>query len=106
THRRTTGDTSELIFSPSDLVAPMSPAIAGAQLEMVIPYEPQAFPNPSVGRHGAAMFSSALHRVAVVNNIPLGRHEWLHGSILKRMNFLRDLAAHPARSNHFDKQMQ
>ena len=105
-HRKTVGDTSELIFSPSDLVAPLSPAIAGAPLGMVVSYESPQFPNPTVGRHGAAMFSSALHRVAVVNNIPIAKHEWLHGSILKRMNFLRDIAAHPKRSDAFDRQMQ
>lgn len=105
-HRRSAGNMDDLIFNASDLVAPLQPAIAGAPVSMMLQYEPQAFPNPSVGRYGAATFSSALHRVAVVNNIPLARHEWLHGSIQKRMNFLRDLAAHPARSNAFDKQMQ
>ena len=103
THRRDNVG-HDLIFSPADLVTPLSPAVAGAQVGIAtLPYENA---NPSVGRHGAAMFSSALHRVAVVNNIPIARHEWLHGSILKRMNFLRDLAAHPKRSDYFDKQMQ
>jgi STE24 endopeptidase len=106
THRQTNGDTSELIFSAADLVAPLSPAVAGAALKFAVPYEPGVHLNPTVGRHGAAIFSSALHRVAVVNNISLKRFEIFHGSIFKRMQFLRDLAAHPKRSDEFDRQMQ
>lgn len=105
-HRQSVGDTSELIFSPADLVAPMQPAVAGAQLELAIPYDSGRYSNPSVGAHGAALFSSALHRVAIVNNISLKKFELFHGSIQKRMSFLRDLAAHPKRSDEFDRQMQ
>ena len=58
-----------------------------------------------VGRHGAALFGSALHRVAIVNNIPIEKNELLHGSIAGRMQFLRDLAEDPARTDQFDQFM-
>lgn len=105
-HRNTYGSTSELVWNPADLVAPLSPAIAGAQLEFIQSSERTSFPNPSVGRHGAGLFSAALHRVAVVNNVPLGKFEWLHGSIQKRLHFIRELASHPNRTDQFDRQMQ
>lgn len=58
-----------------------------------------------VGRHGAALFGSALHRVAIVNNIPIEKNELLHGSIASRMRFLRDLSEDPGRTDQFDRVM-
>lgn len=108
-HRAMSGDADDLVLSPADLVAPLSPAIAGAPLEMLA--GPPAAPTSNaallpVGRHGAAVFSSALHRVAQVNNIPLKRFEWLHGSIYSRLDFLKSIAGHPRQTERFDRQMQ
>lgn len=58
-----------------------------------------------VGQHGATLFSSALHRVAVVNNIPETARSWCHGSIAKRMNYLHDLSLDPAHTFRFDRAM-
>lgn len=58
-----------------------------------------------VGPYGAMIFSSALHRVAKVNNIPIAKNEWLHGSIAARMQYLRDLSADPALTRRFDRFM-
>ncbi len=81
-----------------------------------------------VGPYGARLFASALHRVAVINNIPLepqrfwdsgavGRiggmldfivekaNNWFHGSILNRMNYLHDLSGNPNRTSEFDRRM-
>jgi hypothetical protein len=81
-----------------------------------------------VGRHGARVFASALHRVAIINNIPvlprsrshggllnhvayvLGSfldlaHDWLHDSIPHRMAYLHSLSADPARTGRFDRMM-
>ncbi|MGB7161123.1 MAG: M48 family metallopeptidase [Tepidisphaeraceae bacterium] len=55
-----------------------------------------------VGPHGAAVFASALHRVAVINNIPVAARSWCHGSIAKRMKYLHDLAADPSHTTRFD----
>jgi STE24 endopeptidase len=108
-HRTLNGDTDDLVLSAADLVAPLSPAIAGAPLEVLT--APATEPNSNaallpVGRHGAAVFSSALHRVAQVNNIPLRRFEWLHGSIYSRLDFLKSIAGHPRQTERFDRQMQ
>jgi hypothetical protein len=81
-----------------------------------------------VGRYGATLFASALHRVAVINNIPISprarrdgsllqrvgyvvgsfmdlAHDWLHGSIPSRMAYLQRLAADPRHTNRFDRVM-
>lgn len=58
-----------------------------------------------VGHYGASLFGSALHRVAKVNNIPIAKHEWLHGSIAKRMQYLREMSTDPAHTSRFDRVM-
>ncbi|HEX4056392.1 MAG TPA: M48 family metallopeptidase [Tepidisphaeraceae bacterium] len=58
-----------------------------------------------VGRHGAAVFCSALERVAVVNNIPVAARSWCHGSIAKRMRFLENLSRDPGQTMRFDRFM-
>lgn len=86
-------------------------------------------PRPShVGPYGATVFASALHRVAVMNNIPLvprrrprrgffrrlGHtldmfvetiHNWFHGSVPHRMAYLRNLSADPSLTGRFDRFM-
>jgi hypothetical protein len=58
-----------------------------------------------VGTRGAEVFCSALEKVAHVNNIPIMARSWCHGSIAKRMQFLVDLSADPARTARFDRFM-
>jgi STE24 endopeptidase len=59
-----------------------------------------------VGRHGAAVFCSALERVAAVNNIPIAARSWCHGSIAKRMRFLEFLSRDSRRTVRFDRFMR
>ncbi|HEY1684796.1 MAG TPA: M48 family metallopeptidase [Tepidisphaeraceae bacterium] len=58
-----------------------------------------------VGPKGAAVFSAALHRIAVVNNIPIATRSWCHGSIEKRMRYVRKLAEGPEHTARFDQVM-
>lgn len=58
-----------------------------------------------MGHYGATLFASALHRVAIINNIPIAARSWCHGSIEKRMRFLRDLGRDPKRTFAFDHVM-
>jgi STE24 endopeptidase len=81
-----------------------------------------------VGAYGANLFASALHRVATINNMPVTprsrqgtglvnhvsyaigsltdlAHDWLHGSIPSRMDYLRSLSEDPARTGQFDRVM-
>jgi hypothetical protein len=51
------------------------------------------------------VFASALHRVAVINNIPVAARSWCHGSIAKRMKYLHELAADPSHTTRFDRFM-
>ncbi|HEX8912272.1 MAG TPA: hypothetical protein VF796_07920, partial [Humisphaera sp.] len=80
------------------------------------------------GAYGAQLFASALHRVATINHMPVTprsrdrggvaghisyavgslvdlAHDWLHGSISGRMDYLRTLSADPALTNRFDRVM-
>lgn len=59
-----------------------------------------------VGRRGAAVFCSALERVAAVNNIPVAARSWCHGSIAKRMRFLEFLSRDSRRTAQFDRFMR
>ena len=91
------------------------------------PRDPSAEPS-HVGPYGATVFASALHRVAVMNNMPLlprrrprrgffrrlghsldllveAFHNWLHGSVPHRMAYLRGLSADPALTGRFDRFM-
>ncbi|MDB5294293.1 MAG: heat shock protein HtpX [Phycisphaerales bacterium] len=81
-----------------------------------------------VGTYGAQLFASALHRVATINNMPVNArarrgpgvinhightigsltdlaHDWLHGSIPTRMNYLRTISADPSLTTRFDRLM-
>ena len=58
-----------------------------------------------VGQRGAAIFNSALHRVAVVNNTPLRARDWFHPSVANRLQYLEDLSTDPARTGDFDRVM-
>jgi STE24 endopeptidase len=54
---------------------------------------------------GAGVFASALHRVAVINNIPIAARSWCHGSIAMRMQYLQRLATDPRHTTAFDRFM-
>jgi hypothetical protein len=60
----------------------------------------------SGGAYGATLFASALERVAVVNNIPIASRSWCHGSIAKRMAYLRHLSNDPGHTHRFDRVMR
>jgi STE24 endopeptidase len=59
----------------------------------------------AVGRDGADVLSSALRRVATVNNIPLRGRDFYHGSIWQRMNYLKHLSTDPLNTARFDRFM-
>lgn len=58
-----------------------------------------------VGEYGARLFGSALYRVAVVNNIPISQWNFSHGSIVGRMEHLREMSMDPTRTITFDRRM-
>jgi STE24 endopeptidase len=81
-----------------------------------------------VGTYGATLFASALQRVAVINNMPTGRqarwgrtlrqrvgfviewagdlaHNWLHGGIQDRQDYLKRISTDPAMTHRFDRFM-
>jgi len=51
----------------------------------------------------AAIFASALQRVALLNGIPLEERSWRHSSIGSRVRFLHSLAGDPARAARFER---
>ena len=52
---------------------------------------------------GAALFASALDRVAALNGIPQEERSWRHSSIGSRIRFLTSLAGDPRRAEGFDR---
>lgn len=52
---------------------------------------------------GAAIFASALDRVAVLNGIPHEERSWRHSSIGSRIRFLTSLANDPGRAMRFER---
>jgi STE24 endopeptidase len=58
------------------------------------------------GSSGARLLASALHRVAVINNIPLKSGDFLHGSIAARIRFLQHLGRSPELIHRFDASMR
>jgi STE24 endopeptidase len=59
--------------------------------------------TPLTEGFGAAVFASALERVAVVNNIPIDARNWTHGSIATRMKFIHRLGRDPQLAARFDR---
>jgi STE24 endopeptidase len=51
----------------------------------------------------AAVFASALHRVAVLNGIPTRERSWRHSSIGSRIGFLAALSADPGLAARFER---
>ena len=58
-----------------------------------------------VGSYGANLFASALHRVAIINGIPIHSRNLSHGSIAGRIDYLHQLSADPLRTIRFDRFM-
>jgi STE24 endopeptidase len=81
-----------------------------------------------VGEYGAALFASALQRVATINNMPTGSyrrweggfrkrcaflmerasdlaHHWLHGSIQERQDYLQRISSDANQTFRFDRFM-
>jgi STE24 endopeptidase len=68
--------------------------------------EPRTLTASPVRPHGATLFASALHRVAVINNIPVAARSWCHGSLASRMRYLMELSGDPHRTGRFDRTMR
>ena len=83
--------------------APAATALA-VRPAVALEYASDSAPG-HVGQYGAAIFGSALHRVAMVNNIPVRAPSWCHGSIAKRMQYLHELSKDPVRTKRFDRLM-
>ena len=79
--------------------------LASPQLPQVSRRPRRTLESGHVGHYGASIFGSALHRVAIVNNIPVAARSWCHGSIATRMKYLSDLSADPAHTERFDRFM-
>jgi STE24 endopeptidase len=107
-------------------VQPAAEAVVAPLAADVAPFTEAS--QSHVGPYGATVFSSALHRVAVMNNIPLtprrrprrgllrrighsidsfaeATANWFHGSVPHRMAYLRRLAADPSLTRRFDSFM-
>jgi STE24 endopeptidase len=59
----------------------------------------------AVEAQGAHALASALHRVALINNMPVRARSWCHGSIARRMDYVRQLAVDPVHTRRFDRFM-
>jgi len=112
---------------------PADPASGAAALAPLLGGDRERTPRPTpveshVGTYGAHLFASALHRVATINNMPVTprsrrgnglihqvsyaigaltdlAHDWLHGSIPSRMDYLRTLSTDPSLTGRFDRVM-
>lgn len=80
------------VFNTSQWNADLAPAVTTKK-------------SSHVGPVGAATFASALHRVAVVNNIPIAARNFTHGSIADRVEYLHRLSSDPTRTLQFDRFM-
>jgi STE24 endopeptidase len=60
-------------------------------------------PASSLCSTGAALFTSALDRVAVLNGIPHEERSWRHSSISSRMRFLISQSGDPGRVRRFER---
>ncbi len=63
-------------------------------------------PEHRVCATGAAVFASALRRVAQLNGIPPEERSWRHSSIASRIRFLTAMAADPRRAEHFHRDIR
>jgi hypothetical protein len=90
-------------FAPRDEAAAAPP---GERRESTTSNEDRPAPLDQRGRvcaTGAAVFASALERVALLNGIPREERSWRHSSIASRIRFLLSLAADPSRAARFER---
>lgn len=59
-----------------------------------------------VGHDGADALAGALHQAAHINHIPVSARSFRHGSIARRVEFVRRLAAEPTLTFKFDRSMR
>jgi Zn-dependent protease with chaperone function len=108
------------------LVPLISGATENSSRNLVVATQPPV--DSHVGEYGAQLFASALHRVAMINNLPVQprsrrgagllnhvnymvgnlmdlAYDWLHGSIATRMEYLRSLSGDPQLTLRFDRLM-
>lgn len=83
------------VFAARTMQSLVSPETAGAA-------DPR---RAAVGPEGAEMIASALARAAVINNVPLEARSFRHGSIARRIRYIRQLARTPERTFAFDRSM-
>ncbi len=83
----------------------VAPTDAGCALPCSVHTGEDNAPREGVGvcATGAAIFVSALDRVAVLNGIPHQERSWRHSSIGSRMRFLTSLAGDPRRTARFER---
>jgi STE24 endopeptidase len=102
----TSGDTLETIVPvPGRLEFSAEGVLVAATGATLAPVLARSSPMSVVGPYGATLFASALKRVAAINNIPVSKREWIHGSIASRMDFIQSLAVSPERTAEFDRAM-
>ena len=80
---------------PSVLTIPTEPPEDNGHVSKL---KPLPIPAPAVAAGlplGVPIFIAALEKVANLNGIPYGKPSWRHGSIARRVTFLRALAMHP-----------
>ncbi len=80
-------------------------AIATITIPSIAPSRRLMYRRCRVGEQGAGVVASALHRVAIINSIPIRAWDWLHGSIAARMRYLETLGADPELTPRFDRYM-
>lgn len=81
---------------------------AARAMQAIVSPETAGSPDPrraAVGPEGAEMIASALARAAVINNVPLDARSFRHGSIARRIRYIRQLAREPAQTFAFDRSM-
>ena len=59
----------------------------------------------TLGERGAFIMSSALHRIAFLNGIPMETRSWRHSSIRSRMAFLQELAVQGGGLRRFNRKV-
>jgi STE24 endopeptidase len=97
---------SEMLLAARKITGAEVAMAGGMAMVLAEPLEYASDHAPGhVGQYGAAVFGSALHRVAMVNNIPVKARSWCHGSIANRMQYLQDLSSDPVRTRKFDRFM-
>ena len=59
--------------------------------------------RPGVCATAAMLFADALHRIAILNGIPIHAHSWRHSSIAHRMELLKQYAGDPTASARLNR---